>query len=242
MTSPHLNIPGAEPIRLTALAGGTFTMGSSNDLYGEAPAHCVVVAPFKLGVTPVTRGQWRAVMGADPSCLPGGDQHPVDSIAWDDAAVFCDRLGGVRLPTEAEWEYACRAGTASDFFFDDGGPYLDETDIPLSVARKLKAYAWFADNSGGGTHPVGLKQSNPFGLHDMIGQLWEWCADPWHRDYDGAPETSARWSDGIESQPRRVLRGGAWDMNAFRCRSSYRSHDHRSQTTDRFGFRVAADP
>ena len=229
------------PIPFVALPGGSFMMGSANDLYGETPAHPVRVAPYRLSMTPVTRGQWRAVMGNDPSRLPGTADHPVDSISWDDATAFCDRLGGVRLPSEAEWEYACRAGTTDDFFFGAGGPYLDETDIALSVARKLDAYAWFAGNSGGGTHPVSLKAPNPFGLYDMIGQLWEWCADPWHRDYDGAPETAAVWSEGADDQPRRVLRGGAWDMNAFRCRSPYRSHDHRALATDRFGFRLAAD-
>jgi formylglycine-generating enzyme required for sulfatase activity len=100
-------------------------------------------------------------------------------------------------------------------------------------------YAWFDLNSGDGTRAVGLKRPNPWGLHDMLGNVWEWCADAWHEGYVGAPDDGGPWAEGAARQPRRCLRGGAWDMNAFRCRSPYRSYDHSELATNRFGFRVA---
>ncbi len=105
----------------------------------------------------------------------------------------------------------------------------------------MQAYAWFDENSRDTTHAVGLRQPNPFGLHDIVGNVWEWCADFWNAGYAGAPDDGAPWLQQRKPRPLRCLRGGAWDMNAFRCRSSYRSWDWESQATSRFGLRVCAE-
>jgi formylglycine-generating enzyme required for sulfatase activity len=121
------------------------------------------------------------------------------------------------------------------------GLFLDESEICDDARSALAEYAWFDLNSTDRSHAVGAKRPNPWGLHDMIGNVWEWCADAWHANYVGAPEDGTAWVGGAETQLRRCLRGGAWDMNAFRCRSSYRSFDHGGLATNRFGFRVAVD-
>jgi formylglycine-generating enzyme required for sulfatase activity len=183
--------------------------------------------------------------GERPIRIFVGPTHPVESVNWDEASEFCRRLSArvgcnVRLPSEAEWEYACRAGTVDDFFFAPDGAFLDDTEIPPGIVHLLHDCAWFDQNSSEATQPVGLKRPNPWGLHDMIGNVWEWCADVWHNDYTGAPNGGGAWVADESRQPRRVLRGGAWDMNAFRCRSSYRSFDHRHFATSRIGFRLVA--
>jgi eukaryotic-like serine/threonine-protein kinase len=234
-------------VEFVAVPPGDFVMGSANDLFAEAPAHAVRLrSGFLLGKCPVTRAQWHAVMGDDPSAFRDSPDLPVECVTWDRAVEFCRRLSErigarVRLPSEAEWECACRAGTTSDFFFDAAGPFLDDTEVPQKVQRTLRDHAWFDGNSSDRTHPVGAKRPNPWGLHDMIGNVWAWCADVWHGDYIGAPEDGSPWLDGQDQQPRRCVRGGAWDMNAFRCRSPYRSFDHGAAATSRLGFRVAMD-
>jgi formylglycine-generating enzyme required for sulfatase activity len=140
-------------------------------------------------------------MDTNPSEFRGEESLPVDSVSWDDAQKFCTRLSQatgrvIRLPSEAEWEYACRAGTTTEFFFGDSEADLDD-------------YAWFNWNSDGRTHPVGTKAANSWGLHDMTGNVWEWCEDIWHSDYEGAPADGRAWQDRAEVQPRRCLRGGA---------------------------------
>jgi formylglycine-generating enzyme required for sulfatase activity len=129
----------------------------------------------------------------------------------------------------------------NEFFFGQWGPFWDDSEILWEVQQALCDYAWFDLNSGDCTHSVGLKRPNPWGLYDMIGNVWEWCADVWHGNYDGAPQDGSPWLEGEGRQARRCLRGGAWDMNAFRCRSPYGSFDHRELATNRFGFRVAVD-
>lgn len=240
-------VAGAVAMDLVALPPGEFLMGSDNQFFSEAPPHAVRLrSGFLLGKYPVTQAQWLGVMGEDPSAFTDSPDRPVDGVSWDAGTEFCRRLGDragrvVRLPSEAEWEYACRAGTAGDFFFGPWGPCLDDSEVPAAAWQALCEYAWFDLNSGRETHPVGQKRPNPWGLHDMLGNVWEWCADVWHDGYAGAPDDGSPWVEGAEQQPRRCQRGGAWDMNAFRCRSSYRSYDHRDQATDRFGFRVAVD-
>jgi eukaryotic-like serine/threonine-protein kinase len=220
-------------VELVLIPTGDFLMGSGNDFFSENPIHTVSFrSGFLLGRFPVTQEQWQAVMGYNPSAFRDSPNHPVDSISCDQAAEFCRRLSGlsgklVRLPSEAEWEYACRAGTTGEFFFGHWGPFWDDSEVPWEVRQALCDYAWFDLNSGGCSKPVGLKLPNPWGLHDMLGNVWEWCADVWHDDYAGAPQDGGPWFEGEERQPRRCLRGGAWDMNAFRCRSSYRSYDHK---------------
>ena len=243
---PNLTVDGLE-FSLLVVPRGEFLMGSRNQLFGESPPHVVRIgADFLLGEYPVTQQQWQAVMGDAPSTFTDSPNHPVDSVSWDQAVEFCERLSdqcrrNVRLPSEAQWEYACRAGTTTDFFFGSWGPFLDESEIPIETRRQLDDFAWFDLNSCDRTQPVGLKKPNPWGFHDMIGNVWEWCADVWHSDYDGSPLDGRPWIDNVSQQPRRALRGGAWDMNAFRCRSSYRSYDHKDLATSRFGFRIAVD-
>lgn len=184
-----------------------------------------------------------AVMGTDPSEAGAHSDCPVEGVSWVLAQEYCQKASTlvgrhVRLPSEAEWEYACRAGTTSDFHFGMWGPYADDNELPLDIHPTLSRYAWYDMNSRGRTQPVRLLRPNPWGLHDMIGNVWEWCEDVWHDDYTDAPLDSEPWCDGEALQDRRCLRGGAWDMNAFRCRSSYRSYEHRALGTSRIGFRV----
>jgi formylglycine-generating enzyme required for sulfatase activity len=232
---------------LIPIPAGEFLMGSENRFFAEGPVHRVTLTrEFLLGKYPVTQLQWQAVMGNNPSTFRDSPNHPVDSVSWDLAVEFCHRLSGltrcrVRLPSEAEWEYACRAGSKTEFFFGSWPPFVDDHAIPWEVRQGLCEYAWFDLNSDDRTHPVGSLRPNPWGLHDLLGNVWEWCADAWHGSYVGAPSDGGPWMENDERQPRRCLRGGAWDMNAFRCRSCYRSDDHRALATSRFGFRVAMD-
>lgn len=206
-------------------------MGSLRGLPLEQPMHTVSFShPFLMGRFAVTQNQWAKVMGDDPSASANRGRLAVDSVTWEEARKFCERLSRktrqeIRLPTEAEWEYACRAGTKSEFFFGDSESGLTD-------------YGWFDLNSAGHAHPVGMKAANPWGLHDMVGNVWEWCEDVWHSDYEGAPNDGRAWVDAGVVQPRRCLRGGAWNYDAFRCRSAYRSRECKDSTTDPFGFRV----
>jgi formylglycine-generating enzyme required for sulfatase activity len=218
-------------MELVLISPGQFVMGSALGLPLELPTRKVTVDhPFLLGKYPVTREQWQAVMGSDPSEFRDETSLPVQNVSWDDAQNFCERLSRtiervVRLPSEAEWEYACRGGTATEFFFG-------ETDAALAQ------HAWFDLNSKDRPHPVGLKQANPWGLHDILGNVWEWCADVWHGDYAGASADGTPWRVGVEGQPRRCLRGGSWNYDAFRCRSAYRSREWKHFATNHFGLRV----
>lgn len=194
-------------------------MGSSNGLphAPEGPEHLVQVAGFWMADAPVTRGQFLAVMGYDPSHFKSSLDLPVESVAWHEACEFCRKLGeqsgeALRLPSEAEWEYACRAGSTTQYFFGDS-------------AAAMGDYAWFELNSREQTAPVRQKKPNPWGMYDMVGNVWEWCLDAWHEDYSGAPCDGRAWLDPGQSARRHCVRGGAWDMDAFRCRSSYRSYD-----------------
>jgi len=234
-------------IELIKVPRGEFLMGSENKMFSEFPPHRVTIgSDFLLGKYPITQAQWRVVMDANPSVFLESNTSPVDGISWDQAVAFCKNLSElsghrVRLPSESEWEYACRAGTEGDFFFGSWGPFLDEDGVIPEARRALYDFAWFDLTSCGRTHPVGLKLPNPWGLYDMIGNVWEWCSDVWHADYNDAPSDGAPRLDKLARQPQRCLRGGAWDMNAFRCRSSYRSYDHKGLATNRFGLRIAVE-
>ena len=241
-----LNLKDCFQIEVTPVPAGSVQIGSDNEVFSEAPRHPVTISSaFFMGTFPVTQMQWDCVMADNPSAFRAPD-HPVDSVSWDHAISFCRRVSeksgrNVRLPSEAEWEYACRAGTPSEFFFGAWGPFRDDSEVPPDLQRLLCCYSWFDLNSNDQTRAVGMKKPNPWGLHDMLGNVWEWCADVWHSNYLGAPTDGSAWISGEDTQPRRCLRGGAWDMNAFRCRSCYRSFDHRDLGTDRFGFRVVVD-
>ena len=243
MKSRTIVVNGTECV-FVRLPPGTFRMGSTNDLFSETPAHAVAISSaLHIAKYPVTQRQWLAIVGDNPSEFAISLDHPVDNVSWDDATEFCRRLSArtgccARLPSEAEWEYACRAGSDGDYFCGPWGPLLDPTSHAAEIRHTLLDYAWFDENGYECTHAVGLKRPNPWGLHDIIGNVWEWCADPWHNDYQGAPFDGRHWVDGADRQPRRCLRGGAWNMDAFRCRSCYRSHDYRQLSTNRFGLRI----
>jgi formylglycine-generating enzyme required for sulfatase activity len=238
-------------IKLKRIPAGKFLMGSPVGVaeMDEHPQHEVqITRPFYLGVYEVTQGQYRAVMGNNPSGSTGSDDSPVKQVLWLDAVKFCNRLSeregrkpyyrievdtqnvtiaggdGYRLPTEAEWEYACGAGTTTRYSFGD-----DE--------NALGQYAWYGVNSGGRTHPVGAKQPNAFGLYDMHGNVWELCWDWYNPDY--YKQSPLLDPQGPERAVFRVIRGGCWRdiprlaRSAFRykCGPEYRGSD--------VGFRVA---
>jgi formylglycine-generating enzyme required for sulfatase activity len=232
---------------LCLIPEGSFKMGSGNKYFSEAPVHEVNIdRSFYLGKFPITQRQWGAVCGRNPSEFHLSEDHPVDSVSWIDSTRFCEQLSSltgrrVRLPSEAEWEYACRAASGSEYFFTPEGPFLDDASTAAHIRRELLEFAWFDENSRGTTHPVGGKRSNGWGLCDMIGNVWEWCADHWHGSYDGVPSDGRPWLEANPRRPLRCLRGGAWDMNAFRCRSTYRSWDWEDLATNRFGLRICVE-
>jgi formylglycine-generating enzyme required for sulfatase activity len=213
------------------ISAGEFMMGSEENAK-EKPVHNVTInKPFYLGTYPVTQREWTQVMGDNPSDFKG-DDLPVEQVSWNDAQVFINKLNEkerttkYRLPSEAEWEYAARAGTTTRYSFGD-----DES--------KLGDYAWFSDNSDGKTHPVGEKQPNPWGLYDMHGNVREWVQDSWHRDYDRAPDDGSAWED--KDGAYRVNRGGSWINIARGCQSANRYNFGPGDRDNDLGFRLLQD-
>jgi formylglycine-generating enzyme required for sulfatase activity len=209
------NLGGGVTLEMVYIPPGSFQMGSPNDEEGrysdEGPVRRVTLDGFWMGKYPVTQAQYRAIMGSNPSHFTG-DNRPVESVSWNDAKEFfrklSDRTGKTfTLPTEAQWEYACRAGTTTRYSFGDD-------------AGRLGEYAWYSGNSNSQTHPVGQKKPNAWGLYDMHGNVLEWCLDDWHDNYNGAPVDGSRWGDGTGSG--RVMRGGGWGFSAGLCRSACR--------------------
>jgi formylglycine-generating enzyme required for sulfatase activity len=215
---------------MVSLPAGQFLMGSADSDY-EKPPHQVKVNSFAIGKYPVTQAQYEAVMGNNPSLFKNNPQNPVEKVSWNDAKAFCQKLSQItgktyRLPTEAEWEYACRAGTTTRYYFGDND-------------NQLGNYAWGSENSNRTTHPVGQKKPNGWGLYDMSGNVWEWCEDDWHDSYAGAPDDGTAWIDNDNrSQSEKCLRGGSWYSNPNRCRSAFRSYDSRRDSSYCYGFRV----
>jgi formylglycine-generating enzyme required for sulfatase activity len=241
-------------IKLKRILAGKFLMGSRKDIDKDAkdhelPQHEVRISrAFYLGVTEVTQGQYRAVTGANPSNFKGSDDLPVDSVSWFDSVRFCNALSekeglptfyridgysvivpdwkgsGYRLPTEAEWEYACRAGSPSRYSFGDD-------------AARLGDYGWFVGNSGRKTHAVGQKRANKFGLYDMHGNVLEWCWD-WHgeRYYAGSPVVDPTGpDDGLQ----RVIRGGSCNAGEIPNRAAMRPGNEPAGTRTFLGLRLA---
>jgi formylglycine-generating enzyme required for sulfatase activity len=225
-----LDLGGGVTLALTLITAGKFMMGSPDSekghLDGEGPQHKVTLSkPFYMGVTEVTQAQYQAIMGTNPSKFKGAT-NPVEQVDWDDATEFCKKLSektrqGVRLPTEAEWEYACRAGTATVFSFGDADSALGD-------------YAWYGANSGETTHPVGQKKPNAWGLYDMHGNVWEWCAD-WTGSYPNGAVTDPQ---GAAFGNRRVLRGGCWYFDPRYCRAAFRHRYDPFIRLFNLGFRV----
>jgi len=207
---------------------GDFLMGSPPDEADrqpdEGPQHRVTLDAFLIAKTEVTQAQWQKVMGSNPSHFKKGGDLPVEQVSWDDCQEFC-RKTGLRLPTEADWEMACRAGTTTRFCFGDA-----EAD--------LGQYAWYLSNAAGKTHPVGQKKPNAWGIHDMHGNVFEWCQDGWHGNYGGAPLDGSAW-DGCPGAAYRVHRGGSFDNEARRCRSAFRNRNSPDYRDCLLGLRPA---
>lgn len=214
---------------VVSVPSGSFQMGS-DDGPDENPIRRVRLASFAIGRTEVTQGQWRAVMGADSrpsqSTVCTQPNCPVDSVSLVDIATFLTRLSSktgkiYRLPTEAEWEYACRAGSVAD-------PYCGGAD--------LQRLAWYARNGGGHAHPVAQKQPNAWGVFDMSGNVWEWVSDCYHPDYIGAPKDGRPWIE--DACPFRIDRGGSFESEDEALRTTNRSSIRPDLRDLRLGFRV----
>jgi formylglycine-generating enzyme required for sulfatase activity len=228
-----------EFVTLTPGAGkfpASFRMGSAGDApAAERPAVTVTFRrPFAVARYEVTQELYETVMGKNPSRWKG-PRNSVEMVSWQEANDFCRRATAemrrrkllsdkevIRLPSEAEWEYACRAGTTTRYSFGDR-------------ADALKDYAWFKGNSKGEDPPVGRKKPNAWGLYDMHGYVWEWCADAWQADHAGAA-ADGRPRAGKDN-PERVLRGGSWADDADSARSAFRTHRPPDFRSDRIGFR-----
>ena len=245
---------------MVLVPSGTFMMGSPDGSPeglqegepersdAEGPQHKVTVPAFLMGRYPVTQAQWRFVAGLpqvkrslkpDPARFKG-DKHPVEQVDWYDAVEFCVRLSAhtqrdYGLPSEAQWEYVCRAGTTTPFYF---GPILT-----TEVANYNGNFIYNGSPKGEyrkQTTPVdhfGL--ANAFGLCDMHGNVYEWCQDHWHNSYEGAPTDGSAWEDeGAEENESRIMRGGAWDDDPMDCRSADRDYDDPRGFYSNLGFRV----
>ncbi len=213
-------------LEMIAIPSGKFMMGSpeGEGRDWEKPQHKVLVQVFYMGKYPITQAQYRQVMDENPSYFKG-DDRPVETVSWDDAVEFCEKLSKqtgteYRLPTEAEWEYACRAGTTTRYYFGD--------DITSDLANY--------DGNVGKTTSVGKYPPNAFGLYDMHGNVLEWCQDDWHENYQGAPTDGSTW---LTENNMKVIRGGAWSYDPYICSSAYRLNDTRDNRYLNFGFRVA---
>ena len=260
---------GVLPLEMMRIPAGTFLMGSPEDelerLPDEGPQHEVSVSQFFMARYPITQAQWRVVaampkenieLTLEPSNLKG-ERLPVEQVSWYEAAEFCDRLNRFvenrltihtnrqyRLPSEAEWEYACRAGTTTPFHFGE------------TITTDLVNYCGVDETIGGteysgsyGSGPKGeyretttpvdqFDLANAFGLCDMHGNVWEWCQDHWHENYKGAPTDGSAWLTD-EKEARRLLRGGSWNTYPRYCRSAYRVNDTPDGRNSFIGFRVS---
>ncbi|MDZ8260444.1 bifunctional serine/threonine-protein kinase/formylglycine-generating enzyme family protein [Nostoc sp. ChiQUE01b] len=243
-------LPGASMLDMIAIPTGSFFMGTATEdieqvlkletwfkrsevikwLRPEMPQHRVSIPALYMSRTPITQEQWQVVMQTNPSHF-SSLLRPVESISWWQAQEFCDRLSQLtgksyRLPTEAEWEYACRAGTQTLYSFGNS-------------KQPLRDYAWYTWNSRQKTQQVGQKKPNAWGLQDMHGLVWEWCEDNWHENYNGAPSDRNAWmKDGHPT--KRVVRGGSWYSLADDCRCVYRFCYDASFRYSSIGFRVVA--
>ncbi len=221
--------------RLVVIPGGRFVMGSPANEPGrfgdEGPQRTVEVGLFLLGETEVTQGQWKAVMGSNPSHFNDcGDDCPVERVSWNDAQEYVRKLSErtgkrYRLPSEAEWEYAARAGSVTAWSFGNEEGRLGE-------------HGWFNGNSGSKTQRAGSRKANAWGLHDMHGNVLEWVQDVWHDDYAGGPTDGSAWMAGGD-QARRVLRGGSWYGAPQGLRSAIRNGYTPASRSNVTGFRIA---
>lgn len=244
---------GELALEMVPIPAGEFLMGSPEDEEGrndgEGPQHGVRLAPFSLARTPITQAQWRQVarwqpapgeppwkrdLDPEPSFFQGdpleAERRPVECVSWWEAEEFCRRLSQrsgrtYTLPSEAQWEYACRAGTSAPYAF---GTTLSQRQANVTTSA---------------TTAVGSFPANAWGLHDMHGNVWEWCADHWHPNYRGAPDDGRPWLDSTATMMTpKLLRGGSWNGFPRHCRSAYRYHDDPDYAVSFVGFRVACLP
>ena len=227
-------------LKMVEIPSGKFWMGSpetgpDRDNH-ESPQHEVAVSSFFMAEFPVNQAQWREIaslrpikrgLNPDPSYFKG-DLLPVEQVSWDDAIEFCARLSRLtgknyRLSSEAEWEYACRAGTTTAYYF---GGNLDQS---------LANY----DQNVGKTTLLGSYSPNAFGLQDMHGNVWEWCEDVWHENYEKAPTNGSSWNENDSQSSERILRGGSWTNISWRCRSANRDRTGVDNRVNDVGFRLA---
>ena len=229
-----LSLSSKAAMKLVLVPAGKFVMGSPKEerdrLDSEGPRRDVTLSKaFYLGIYHVTQEQYEAVTGTNPSKFKEATR-PVEQVSWNDAVAFCRKASAktgkrFRLPTEAEWEYACRAGTDTCFSFGDDD-------------RALGEHAWFSDNSGKSTHPVGQKKPNAWGIYDMHGEVWQWCSD-WYADsYTGA---ASKDPQGPKSGKNHVCRGGSWLGSPSMCRSAFRTSTAPGNRIAYFGFRVVVE-
>ncbi|BAZ12918.1 hypothetical protein NIES4071_47520 [Calothrix sp. NIES-4071] len=239
------NLGNGVLLEMVEIPGGTFTMGSPQDKAGrnnsESPQRQVTVPCFFMGRYEVTQRQYKTIMGNNPSRFKeNGANRPVETVSWNNAVEFCKRLSQktkrtYRLPSEAEWEYACRAGTTTPFHFG--------ATITTELANYNGEFEPYASAPKGQfqrqTLPVGSFTANAFGLHDMHGNVWEWCEDVWNNSYKGAPTDRSAWIKDENDELRyRVLRGGSWYFLPHNCRSAYRLRLNPSNGNNFSGFRV----
>jgi eukaryotic-like serine/threonine-protein kinase len=234
-------------LSMVKIPAGKFIMGSpANEearYESENPQHQVTVPEFYLGQTLVTQGQWQSLMGNNPSGFKGDNKLPVDSVRWLDAMNFCQKLSRktghtYRLPSEAEWEYACRASTTTPFAFGETiTPAMVNYDGNYTYGKA--AIGEYRQK----TTVVGSFPANLFGLYDMHGNLWEWCEDDWHDNYNKAPNDGSAWlNPKRKASDYKILRGGSWLSFPFGCRAAHRLRDVIDFQHDFIGFRVVCAP
>jgi formylglycine-generating enzyme required for sulfatase activity len=251
-------------LELVAIPGGSFRMGAPNTEEGwhpsQTPQHTVTIAPFWMGKYPVTQAQWSLVaalpkvnhsLPPKPSCFTGA-ARPVEQVSWQDAIEFCDRVSAqteayYRLPSEAEWEYACRAMTTTPFWCGETitTELANYSGVDWEYEGKVCSKGSYGKGATGSdrreTTVVGsFAIANPFGLYDMHGLVREWCADRWHDSYNGAPDDGTAWIENSTTD-QRVLRGGSWNSGPKACRSAFRSKLNPDTHLYDVGFRVVAE-
>ncbi len=234
-----IDLSEAVSIKFVRIPKGTFLMGSDSTEEGrqkdEGPVHEVTISrDYYIGQFEVTQLQWKTIMEENPSVFhsyPESDDHPVERVTWEDIQIFITKLnafniGRFRLPTEAEWEYACRAGTQTRYAFGDAPKYWE-----------LIQYAWFNSRSEGRSWPLGTKRSNPWGIYDMHGSVWEWCAD-WYGPYGEDPEIDPT---GPKEGENKIIRGGSWfnEPEALRSANRHRQLPDSKHTNN--GFRLVME-
>ena len=232
-------------LTMVRIPKGSFWMGSPNEEAQrrpkEGPRHQVMVPEFYIGQVAITQSQWQAIMGTNPAKFKGDPLLPVERVSWQDCQEFCHRLNAsnesqgrvYRLPSEAEWEYACRSGMDTPF-------HCGET-IATDWANYNGNEAYGLGPEGNYRQqplPVGQFPPNGFGLHDLHGNIWERCQDEWHDNYEGAPTDGSAWQDSNSSDKNRVIRGGSWFSLPALCRSASRDSSNPADRSDRVGFRV----